>query len=405
MKTNHPRLVRVALPALLLTGALVYAGPLNPPAGPITSTGKTTQEVFDKVAESEPRIAINNTNTPGDADSLFKITQPGSYYLTANITGVVGKHGIEIAASGVTLDLNGFDLIGVPGMGAFDGVGVTVNTLTTIAVRNGSVRDWGDEGIDLGSFPVLNSTVENIRANGNTGNGISVGTATTVSGCTASSNGINGIDTAFGCVVTDCTAFSNGNDGIFAHSSSTVSHSAAYLNSTNGIATGASCTVTNCSATDNNAGIQTSSGCVVSRCATGFNATRGITTGSGCHVVDCIVTSNFLDGIQVLNDCTVRGNTCDSNGIGAGTGAGILVSGGDNVIEGNTCTDADRGIDVDAGGNLIIKNRCSGNTTNWDFVIGNAYGPIVATPSGAAVSGNTAAAALGSTDPNANFSY
>ncbi|MGD9790052.1 MAG: right-handed parallel beta-helix repeat-containing protein [Phycisphaerales bacterium] len=405
MKTNAPRLARFALPALLLTSTLLYAGPLNPPAGPITSTGKTTQEVFDKVAETEPRIAINTTNTPGDADSLFKITQPGSYYLTANITGVVGKYGIEIAASGVTLDLNGFDLVGVPSMGAFDGVGVTVNSLTSIVVRNGSVRDWGDEGVDLGSFAALNSTVEDVRASGNTGNGISVGTASVVSGCSASSNGINGIDTAFGCVVTECTTFSNGNDGIFAHSSSTVSQSVSYLNTGIGIATGASCTISGCSTTDNNAGIQTSSGCVVSQSSAGYNATRGVTTGSGCHVVDCIVTNNILDGIQVLNDCTVRGNTCDSNGSGAGSGAGILVSGGDNVIEGNTCTDADRGIDVDAGGNLIIKNRCSGNTTNWDFVIGNAYGPIVATPSGAAVSGNTAAAVLGSTDPNANFTY
>lgn len=381
-----------------VVGWLALAGPLAPPAGPIASTGKTLGEV-------EPRVALNATNTPGDADSLFKITQPGSYYLTGNIIGVVGKHGIEITASGVTLDLNGFDLIGVPGMGAFDGVGVTVNSLTTIAIRNGSVRDWGDEGIDLGSFPVLNSIVENIRASGNTGNGISVGTATTVTGCTASSNGINGIDTAFGSTVSGCTAFSNGGDGIFAHSSSIISQSAAYLNSGNGIATGTSCTVSGCSAVDNNTGIQLSSGCVVSKSSAGFNAARGISTGSGCHVVDCMATSNILDGIQVLNDCTVRGNTCDSNGSGTGSGAGILVSGGDNVIEGNTCTDSDRGIDVDAGGNLIIKNRCSGNTTNWDFVIGNAYGPIVATPSGLAVSGNTAAAALGSTDPNANFSY
>ena len=98
--------------ALLITGGLLYAGPLNPPAGPVTSTYKTLTEV-------EPRIAINATNTPGDAigdpsPSLFKITQPGSYYLTGNITGVEDTHGIEIVASGVTLDLNGFDLLGVP---------------------------------------------------------------------------------------------------------------------------------------------------------------------------------------------------------------------------------------------------------------------------------------------------
>src|SRR5689334_9465486 len=106
------------------------AGPLDPPAGPVTPTYKTLTEV-------EPRIAINAINTPGDADSLFKITKPGSYYLTGNITGVVGRHGVEIIVGGVTLDLNGFDLVGVPAMGEFDGVSVTVESLRNITVTNG----------------------------------------------------------------------------------------------------------------------------------------------------------------------------------------------------------------------------------------------------------------------------
>src|SRR5437762_13979859 len=106
--TRKTRIITLALAAAVaVTGLIASAGNLNPPAGPVTPTMKTLTEV-------EPRIAINATNTPGDSDSLFKITQPGSYYLTGNITGVAGKHGIEIAASGVTLDLNGFDLLGAP---------------------------------------------------------------------------------------------------------------------------------------------------------------------------------------------------------------------------------------------------------------------------------------------------
>src|SRR5881392_43776 len=97
----------------ILAAAVLHAGPLNPPAGPVASSYKTLTEV-------EPRTAISAANTPGDSDSLFKITQPGSYYLTGNIQGVSGKHGVEIAASGVTLDLNGFDLLGAPG--SLDGV-------------------------------------------------------------------------------------------------------------------------------------------------------------------------------------------------------------------------------------------------------------------------------------------
>jgi hypothetical protein len=93
---------RYSLRCAALFGALVMlvaavvstAGPLNPPAGPVAPT-----------PGPEPRIAINSTNTPGDADSTFRIAQPGSYYLTGNVSGQNARIGIEIATGGVTLDL------------------------------------------------------------------------------------------------------------------------------------------------------------------------------------------------------------------------------------------------------------------------------------------------------------
>ena len=72
-----------------------FAGSLAPPGGAVSSTMKDLDAV-------EPRVEINQINTPGDVDSLFKITQPGSYYLGGNVTGVVNKHGIKIAANSVT---------------------------------------------------------------------------------------------------------------------------------------------------------------------------------------------------------------------------------------------------------------------------------------------------------------
>ena len=136
------------LPLLLVCFGICYSpfvtaqGPLTPPGAPAP-----TMKTLDQV---EPRTPIDATHTPGDADSLFKITQPGSYYLTGNITGVAAKHGIEIAAGGVTLDLMGFDLSGIAG--SLDGVSSTVASLTSISIRNGSIRAWGDEGIDLGTI-------------------------------------------------------------------------------------------------------------------------------------------------------------------------------------------------------------------------------------------------------------
>ena len=154
-RKNTRTVLSLSALTLVITGGLLYAGPLNPPAGPVTSTYKT-------LAEVEPRTAINATNTPGDADSIFRIAQPGSYYLTGNVVSPGGRHGIEIAASGVTLDLNGFTLDGGPGTILFHGVRVDGANLSNIAVRNGSVRNW-DNGVKMNSSDTFQCTAEWLR--------------------------------------------------------------------------------------------------------------------------------------------------------------------------------------------------------------------------------------------------
>ena len=90
---------------VVVAGTLVaVAGPLDPPAGPVAPTYKTLTEV-------EPRIAINAVNTPGGVDSVYRITEPGSYYLTGNVQGVDGKSCIELMTGNVTIDLSGFELL------------------------------------------------------------------------------------------------------------------------------------------------------------------------------------------------------------------------------------------------------------------------------------------------------
>src|SRR5262245_35397859 len=124
---------------IIAAGAAIGAGPLEPPAGGVLPTMKPLDQL-------EPRIAIDAVNTPGDADSMFRIAKPGSYYLTGNFIGEAGKAGIEIAASGVTLDLMGFTLKGV--QGSLDGV-TTDGPQLTLVLRNGSVTDWSGDGVDL----------------------------------------------------------------------------------------------------------------------------------------------------------------------------------------------------------------------------------------------------------------
>ena len=377
---NRTRIITAA--ALTLTAAgLLFAGPLNPPAGPITSTNKTLQEV-------EPRIAINTTNTPGDADSLFKITQRGSYYLTGNITGVVGKHGVEIAVgadgSSISIDLMGFELAGV--FGSLDGISVAGASITrNVAIRNGTVRAWGGDGIDMLSG--LNNLLSDLRIEGNGGRGILAGSVSTVTGCTALSNSDDGIYAGDGSTITGCTAFSNTGTGISTQFGSTITGCSAFGNRGDGISTTTGSTITGCSAYANTGG--------------------GITANNGCTISNCTARSNTLDGIVVNNDCLVLANMCSLNGFGAGLGAGVRIVGSDNRIEGNNCTDADRGINVELAGNIIIRNTCSGNTLDWVIAANNVVGPIVdrRAPASAAISGFSAPDSTGSTHPNANFSY
>lgn len=88
---------------------------------------------------SEPRVAVNALNCPGDVQFAFIIRQPGSYYLAENLTARAGQHGVLIAADDVSLDLNGF---------ALRGASVGGNAIVSDAPRRGarvlrgSVVDW-----------------------------------------------------------------------------------------------------------------------------------------------------------------------------------------------------------------------------------------------------------------------
>jgi parallel beta-helix repeat protein len=357
-KNSLPRTVlSVSALALVVTGGLLIAGPLDPPAGPVTSTYKT-------LAEVEPRIAINATNTPGDANSVFKISQPGSYYLTGNITGEVGKHGIKIVASGVTLDLNGFDLVGVTG--SLDGVSVTASSLTNIAVVNGSVRNWGLEGVDLAAFSPANCRVEGVHASECIGAGIVTGIGAKVTNCTASNNINRGISTGNGSTVLNCTAYSNNGDGIQALNGSTVSNCSAYQNGADGIFSSSGGTISNCSAFDNGSdGILAGNGCTVSNCSADENSSHGIAAGNGSMVSNCSVSTNsgigiFLyDAIGSSSGSTVSGCTVSKNAI-----AGVTVQGRSLILNSTiSATTAGPGVTSDNQGLRIEGSTLNGNST------------------------------------------
>jgi hypothetical protein len=144
--------------AILLIGLAPLAaraqGSLTPP-GPPGASMLTLSQV-------QPRIPVDAVHTPGNSATEFLINAPGSYYLTTNIIGVSSENGIEITASDVTLDLNGFSMIAPPT--ANSGISVFSGTTNTV-IRNGIIDGWSS--LNDGIFSEANNiTIENMSISG-----------------------------------------------------------------------------------------------------------------------------------------------------------------------------------------------------------------------------------------------
>lgn len=416
-------LARVLASFILWATAAFAAGPLNPPAGAVASTGKTLVEV-------EPRIAIGKANTPGDADSVYRIAQPGSYYLVENLAGAVGRCGIEIAASDVTIDLNGFAMVGVAG--SLQGIR-TDGVRSRIAIRRGNISGWGGAGIDLvaGGTGGLNSLMEGITVASNGGMGAKGTVATIFRSCQARLNGSDGLvsqgEGVFeGCIsrenagsgfltgtsggqVRGCMARQNGGHGFELGLGSQIADSTSQFNGGDGITAVAGSIVARCTARENDGvGIRGAQGCAIVESSAIQNSLQGILVGIGSRVDGCAAYLNTGDGIRLDSDSSATDNVCSANGDGAGSGAGIIATGIDNVILRNNCTDNDRGVECLTFGNFIASNFCSGNGSNWNLAADNHYGPIVnitAFPGPPVVGAGGAPSSLATSDPWANFSH
>ncbi|MBI5283874.1 MAG: right-handed parallel beta-helix repeat-containing protein [Chloroflexi bacterium] len=187
----------ITIVAMLATEA--RGGPLDPPGAPSSTLPLV-----------EPRTPIRQ---PASAAGFpIAISAPGSYYLAENITGVVGKAGIEITASGVTLDLNGFTLTGAAGSAD----GIATATVQNLSIGHGTVRNWGSVGI-YADF-AYDSTYEDLRLYGNIGEGVRASGNSLISHVVSTGNGGHGIllNNAgfFGGIIRDSTAARNALDGI-----------------------------------------------------------------------------------------------------------------------------------------------------------------------------------------------
>ncbi|MBK8098889.1 MAG: right-handed parallel beta-helix repeat-containing protein [Planctomycetes bacterium] len=301
------------------------------------------------------------------------IAWPCTVTLAGNLDVPSGQNGITVASDRVTIDLAGNSISGLTG--SVNGIAVPA-ARRTLVVKNGTVRGMGDSGIWASN--VTSGMFVNLLLDQNSQHGLLAGTGARVEGCTASGNTFSGITTGTGALVQSCAAHGNGD---------------------NGIGLGSRSQALDCQSDGNNrAGITAGDGCEVLRCALNDNTREGVFAGNGCLIADCTVRNNVLDGIRVSFSCSVLRNNTNGNGTGAGSQAGIQVSGNGNRIEGNSGSFDDRALIVTGSRNIIIRNTSM--TGPILIVGGNTYGPWIV-----AEGVNDLAGVAGANHPWANFFF
>jgi hypothetical protein len=338
-------------------------GPLVPPGAP----GKTMKSL-DQVEPRQDLLLL-----PGDATSQVIVSQPGSYFLSANLTGVSGKNGISINTSNVTIDLRGFSVLGIAG--SMSGVICTSGT-SQIRIQNGKLVSWPKSGADMsGSTGVQ---IQQIDASGNHDAGILTGDDSVIQDCTVRSNVDNGISTGYKNKVINCIANGNGY-GMILFDGSQAEGCQASGNTTGGVLFTANCRISHCAAHQNTGmgfgPANSPVGCSLSDCVASGNAGFGFVVYEHTTLVACTATGNGSGFLgtgpastgNAFIQCLASGNTGTSpNGYGFTCGIGAKVEG---------CTaENNNGIGILGGqGSSITGCEVKGNKLDGIRVANDAY--------------------------------
>jgi len=379
MKTWHLFQINVAVLVAASSSCLSTTcrgqGSLTPP-GPPAATMLTLSQV-------EPRTPVDALHTPASNFAEFAISNSGSYYLTTNIVITSGGiSAIYIATNNVTLNLNGFSLLGTPATA--DGISI-LSGCTNISVHDGLISGWGILGVNCSGANVV---LDRLTISNGAGRGILL---TGPGGCIIRNSIISG-NTSVGinCFANNVTLeqliVCSNNPGVLF----------------NGVASGV---IKDCTANENvTVGVE----CFSSTNMTLQNLTSSHNSGYGIElngfqngsVSDCKVDGNsgntgiYLSG----SSCFVLGNSC------TGDGLSIFVQGANNQIDGNHVIGSNPstvGIwinnAVGTTNNIVTRNFSMGYGLNdYSLGTGNIAGPVVT---------NAVSGIITNSNPWANFAF
>jgi parallel beta-helix repeat protein len=331
----------IVLGLLFIVGIAFGQGSLTPTGAP-TPTMKSLDQIDASLTAvatvaSKVESRIDLATLAGDATTHHIISAPGSYYLSDNLDTSLAV-GIDIQSSGVTLDLNGFEIRKVSSGG--DGIHIAASA-NGVKISNGSVRSLTNGILSLSS----NCTFKTLSVS-RCVNGIVAGENARIDSCVVNYNTGYGIDAGNGAVLNNCDA---------------------YYNTTRGINTGDDCILNMCVAiaTRSGSGIQTGSGCSLTKCSGCKNIGPGITTSSACTLNSCISTANegagFVTGSStILSKCVASDNFGTTASMGFDLGSACIMR--ECIAKNN----ADYGINTQYGANLY---DCSSIANNGSFGI------------------------------------
>lgn len=369
--------LRLLLAALSLTLPFASAVPGQGSLDPGGEPGPGMK----RLDQIEPRGDL--ARLPGDATSLIVINNPGSYYLSSNLFGVAGKHGIRINASDVTIDLRGFTLFG--DNASLDGLSCAGARIT---ILNGTAVNWR-----VGVVLAAQGAAENVKAAQNRSVGFRSTASAALRQCVSVTNGGDGFELAQLASVTNCQAETNSGvgfrlgadaelfrcssraNGIGGFSAETVAASLTQCTSVSddtGFVVGPNSTVRECTVRQSvNTSISAAQNSTLLHCqVSGAGTGTGLLGQEGCQFLHCSVV-NVSTGLQAANASTLQGCTvrdCPQKGIVAADtctvtncvvrncGVAGLTAGAGCTVAGCTVNGGVLGIVVSHGS---IVERCS----------------------------------------------